>query len=54
MVIGGGTSFLVQISPNFGQVTPEVMPEGGQKGKMIRQLDRNRVHSNPGQSTSHC
>ena len=45
MVIGGGTSILAQISPNFGQVTLEVMSEGGQKGKLIRQLDRNRVHS---------
>ena len=45
MQIGGGTSILAQIGPNFGQVTLEAMSEGGLKGKMIRQLDRNSGHS---------
>ena len=46
MQIGGGTSILAQIGPNFGQVTLEAMSEGGLKGTMIRQLDRNSGHSN--------
>ena len=43
--LSGGTSNLAQIGPNFGKVTLEAMPKRGQSGKMIRQLDRNRVHS---------
>ena len=46
MQIGGATSILAQISPNFGQGTLEAMSEGGLKGKVIRQLDRNSGHSN--------
>ena len=54
MVIGGGTSILAQIGPHFGQVTLEAMSEGGQKGKLIRQLDRNRVHSKGHKSKYYC
>ena len=45
MKFGGGTSILTQIVPNFDQETLEAMSEDGPKGIMIRQIDRNRVHS---------
>ena len=38
---------MAQIGSNFCQLTLEAMSEGGLKGKMIRQLDRNSGHSTP-------
>ena len=46
----GGTSFLTQISPNFGYVILGAMPKNGQSGRMFRQLWLNRVHSSMYQS----
>ena len=45
----GAISFLAQNVQNFGQETLKDMSKGGPKGRVIRQFDRNLMHSNKDQ-----